>query len=291
MLYFPIMKKIIYTLLTPLIISASNCSLPSNVNRLVIQSGLSALKNYSDIRRNYRSLQGLCVNLVSFKEGRLNWKMLLVFNPRAPHGAFWFLPHDNENSAFSSAVYATRKYGGGFLAVVTGDHRYFKGQDPNRNFSDARVRVCSKQLAPSPIYTSVVFSIINSFRGAGKPYLALHNNTNGGGISALKSSKYTKSFLAYSIAQVKRGVGLADEDSLVYIAGSNFTPPTQKISTLLSLGLNVKYEIVNSNSNDCSMSNYVVIGRGSNNYYNIEAQHGKSATQERMIDLLMRLIR
>ena len=285
------MKKIILTLSIPLMMYATNCSLPSNVSRFVVQSGLSTLKNYPDVRRNYRAMLGLCTDLISFKEGRLNWTMLLVFNPKAPHGAFWFLPHDNENSAFSSAVYATRKYGGGFLSVVAGGNRYFKGQDPNRNFSDSSVRICSKQLAPSPIYTSVVFSIIDSFRSYGKPYLALHNNTNGGGISALKSSKYTKSFLAYSIAQVKQGVGLADEDSIVYIAGASFNPPARKISTLLSLGLNVKYEIVNSNSNDCSMSNYVVIGRGSNNYYNIEAQHGKSATQKRMIDLLMRLIR
>ena len=285
------MKKIILILFTPLILLATNCSLPSNVNRFVVQSGLGTLKNYLDIRRNYRFLQGLCVDLISFKEGQFNWKMLLVFNPKAPHGAFWFLPHDNENSAFNSAIYATRKYGGGFLSVVAGGQRYFKGQDPNRNFSDSRARVCSKQLAASPIYTSVVFSIIDTFRASGMPYLALHNNTDGGGISVLKSSKYTKSFLAYSVEQVKRGVALADEDSLVYIAGSSFTPPAGKISNLLGLGLNVKYEIVNSRSNDCSMSNYVVIGRGSSNYYNIEAQHGKSAVQKRMIDLLMRVVR
>ena len=285
------MKKFIFILITPLIIYASNCSLPSSVNRFVVKSGLSALKSYPDVRRNYRSLQGLCVNLISFKEGRLNWKMLLIVNPKAPNSAFWFLPHDNENSAFDSAVYATRKYGGGFLSVVAAGQRYFKGQDPNRNFSDASVRVCSKQSAPSPIYTSVVFSIIDSFRSAGMPYLALHNNTNGGGITALKSSKFVKSFLAYSRAQVKQGSGLADEDSLLYIAGSSFNPPTQKISNLLNLGMNVKYEIVNSRSNDCSMSNYIVIGRGSSNYYNIEAQHGKSATQKRMVDLLMRVIR
>ncbi len=285
------MKKILISFFLPIVIFANSCTLPSDIKSLIVKSGLNSLKNYSDIKRNYRSLKGLCVDLISFKEGRFNWKMLLIFNPKAPRGAFWFLPHDNENSAFNSAVYATRKYGGGFLSVVAGGNRYFKGQDPNRNFSDSSVRVCSGQLAPSPIYTSIVFSIINNFRGVNMPYLALHNNTNRGGITILKSSKYAKSFLAYSVAEVKKGIGLVDEDSLVYIAGSSFNPPIQKISTLIHLGLNVKYEIVNRNSNDCSMSNYVVIGRGSNNYYNIEAQHGKSVTQKRMIDLLMRLIR
>jgi hypothetical protein len=269
---------------------ANSCSVPAFVKPYVVKSGLKALSAYSDVRRNYNSLKGLCVNLIAFKEGRYNWKMLLVFNPNAPKGAFWFLPHDNENSAFSSAVYATRKYGGGFLAVQTGGSRYFKGQDPNRNFSDSNHRVCSQQKAASAIYTSTVFGIIDSFRSANFPYLALHNNTNRGGISILKNSNSTKSYLAYSLKSVKSGQGLADEDSLVYTAGTGINPPANKVNVLLRAGLNIKYEIVNSSNNDCSMSNYVVLGRGSNNYYNIEAQHGKTSTQIEMINRLMKII-
>ena len=62
--------------------------------------------------------------------------MLLVTNEEHPVGPFWFLPHDDENTAFDSAVYATKKYGGGFLAVMANNERYYKGQDPNRNFGD-----------------------------------------------------------------------------------------------------------------------------------------------------------
>ena len=50
---------------------------------------------------------------MSFKEGQFDWKMLLIFNLKAPYGAFWFLLQDNENSSFNLAIYAIRKYGSG----------------------------------------------------------------------------------------------------------------------------------------------------------------------------------
>lgn len=279
--------KILLLILSLSYTARSSCTLPANINNLVTKSGLESLRKYSDIARNYSALKGLCTYLISFKEGSLNWKMLLVTHPTKSHGLFWYLPHDNENSAFSAAVHATRKYGGGFLAVVTGGQRYFLGQDPNRNFSNSKRRICRNQKAPSPIYTRVVFSIIDTFRGRGIPYLALHNNTNRGGISVLKNSGSTKSFLAYPKKMVYNGVGLADEDSLVYIAGTSMQAPKQKVASLLNAGLNVKYEIVNRANYDCSMSNYVVLQRGVDGYYNIEAEHGKTNTQIEMINRLV----
>jgi len=38
------------------------------------------------------------------------------------------------------------------------------------------------------------------------------------------------------------------------------------------------------------MSNYVVLGKGTDRYYNIEVQHGDAPTQRKMIDILMRRI-
>lgn len=284
------MKKIVLLLTLPLMLLASDCLLPSFIDKLVLTRGIEHLKTLPDIRRNDRQMQGLCVQLIHIWEGQLDWKMLLVYNPKMPRGAFWFLPYDNENSAFDTAVYATKKYGGGFLSVVAGDKRYFHRQDPNRNFADASVKVCAKQLAPSPCYTQTLFDIIDTFRAPDKPYLALHNNTDGGGITVLKESRYVKSYLAYSRTQVQRGERLADEDSLVYIAGSSPTPPRQKIANLLKMGLNVKYEMVNRVNNDCSMSNYVVLRRGGE-YYNIETEFGKRETQKQMVDHLMQRIR
>jgi hypothetical protein len=266
----------------------SNCEVPPRLQPFILQKPLKAFVYIADIRRNYKQLQGLCTHVVAFNEGRINWKMLLVSNPKASHGLFYFLPHDNENSAFATALYAVRHYGGGFLSVITGDKRYNHGQDPNRNFSYSSSRICKEQIAPSPLYTTLVFSTIDYYKNPTLPYIALHNNTNRGGISALKSSTKTKSYLAYPLKQVKRGVGLADEDSIIYITGSSPTPPQNRLSALLQAGLNVKYERVNSANNDCSMSNFVVLEKGTTNYYNIEAQHGKTTTQ---IEMLIRLIK
>jgi hypothetical protein len=265
--------------------------LGANESSLVISSDIKYLKKYSDIKRNYNALNSLNVSLLGFKEGKYSWYLFLVTNPKRPHGPFWFLPHDNENSAFDSAVYAVRKYGGGFLALYNRGKRYNNGQDPNRNFSlsSQREPSCKMQNAPSPIYTSTIMSIINRYKAPNMPFLALHNNTNRGGISILKDSSSTKSFLAYPKGKIYEGKGLADEDSLVYIAGTSPNAPMSKVKALLNMGLNTKYEIVNSYNNDCSMSNFIVLNYGSN-YYNIEAEHGKSATQKEMIDRLLKIL-
>jgi hypothetical protein len=261
------------------------------ISNMSITNSLNELRHISDIARNFKSLSGLCVDLLEFQEGRYRWQMLLVTHPKVPKGAFWFLPHDNENSAFDSAIYATKRYGGGFLAVVADGKRYFNRQDPNRNFGDTTIVAnhCSKQNSPAPKYSKIVFDIIDSYRKKGMPYLALHNNTDRGGISILKSTNSVHSYPAYKT--IRDGGGLSDEDSLVYIAGSSRYPNQQKLHRLLSKGLNVRYEIVNKNTNDCSMSNYVILNKHTDNYFNIEAQHGDTQTQKKMIDILIKSLR
>jgi len=269
----------------------SLCKRSKMISDMSVTNSLQKLRYISDVKRNFKSLNGLCVNLLEFQEGRYRWQMLLVTHPKAPKGAFWFLPHDNENSAFSSAVYATRRYGGGFLAIVADGQRYFKQQDPNRNFGDTAsvANHCSRQNYPAPKYSKIIFGIIDSYRSRGMPYLALHNNTNGGGISILKSTNSVHSYPAYKT--IKDGGGLSDEDSLIYIAGSSRDPDKHKLDRLLSKGLNVRYEVVNKHTNDCSMSNYVILNKHTDNYFNIEAQHGDTKTQKKMVDILMKSLR
>jgi len=276
--------------------AAPSCRLPAHLKDLAAPLPASQWNQYPDLRRNQRSLRGLCVYRVHFDEGKYPWQMLLLFNPRHPRGPFWFLPHDDENDAFNSGVYAIRKYGGGMLSVVSGGHRFFKGQDPNRNFgTDTQsARQCRGQKAPAPLYTRSVFGIIDSFR-SGAPYLALHNNANGysgnggsGTISILRSTKRSRAFPAYQKIQRGKG-GLMDEDTMVYIAGTSPTPPRSKISRLNRAGINVKYEWVDRSHNDCSMSNYVVLKKRTMDYYNIETQKGDGKTQREVIDRLMKL--
>ena len=275
-----------------------NCKLPNKLSELEKPLSFEKLLRYNDVQRNTKKLENLCVHLLSFNEKKYHWKMLLVTNPKKSTGFFWFLPHDDENSAFDSAVYATEKYGGGFLSVISNDKRYFMGQDPNRNFgTDSHTaKICKKQHYPAPLYSKYIFEIIDSYKKPNMPYLALHNNKNGwygnggaGGVSILKNSKTVKSYLSGKVLTGKFK-GMKDEDNLVYIAGKKKYPNRSKLDALLSDGLHVKYEIVNERSNDCSMSNYLVLNKG-NNYYNIETEKGDVKTQRKMIDKLMNSIK
>ncbi len=293
-------SKLTDKFLLSMIILASNlnaqCPSPSSISKYAHK--IKSYRSYPDLYGNQNRLNNLCLYQISFTENRLTWKMLLVINSKHPKGAFWYLPHDNENSAFDSAIYAIKKYGGGFLAVQSGGKRFFGYQDPNRNFGKDKKTsaMCKGQKYPSPIYTDTVFEIIDKFRSWGMPYLALHNNANGysgnggrGTISILKSSPHAKAFAAYKHISRTQG-GLSDEDSMVYIAGKSSNPPMSKISQLHSLGLNVKYEWVDKKHYDCSMSNYVVLKKRTDNYYNIETQMGDSNIQKLMIDRLMKIL-
>ncbi len=282
-----------FLLFSTILRADKHCPLSKEILIFVKNSSSPASK---DIKRNSQALKALCVNQIEFDEGEYHWKMLLVTNPKQPKGPFWFLPHDNEDTAFDAAIYATQKYGGGFLAVMANDQRYFAGQDPNRNFSDdiQTAKICKQQKYPAPKYSKNIFTIIDTYRADNIPYLALHNNKDGwygnggqGGVSILsKSSQIVKSYPA-SEDITHQSKGIKDEDSLVYIAGTKKTPDQIKLKRLLELGLNVKYEIIDMQHNDCSLSNYIVLKKHTEDYYNIEVEHGDLATQKKMIDKII----
>jgi len=271
------------------------CHLAPHLKPFATRLSSSEVAQYShDTKKSASALKGLCLWEIAFDEEGYAWKMLLVSNPKQPKGAFWFLPHDDENEAFQTAIYATQRYGGGFLAVVADDRRYFHGQDPNRNFGTTKkvAQTCAKQHHQAPLYTKIVFDTMAYYKGASMPYLSLHNNKEGwygnggsGGVSMLHSSRSVKSYSPYTVTPHTKG--LADEDNLVYIAGFSTTPPKEKLSRVLRLGLNVKYEVVNARRNDCSMSNYTLLGRGSSNYFNLEAQKGDLVTHKQMVDRII----
>ena len=75
-----------------------------------------------DFARNRTALQdgALCVQIVSFVEAGLKWTLEVIAH-RKRAGPLWAVPHDNENAAFNTAVYAVRRYGGVIVAVETGN--------------------------------------------------------------------------------------------------------------------------------------------------------------------------
>ncbi len=124
-----------------------------------------------------------------------------------------------------------------------------------------------------------------SFYSRKHPYLTLHNNTNGGGISAGRSSAVMRGLMSKTPKK-----GLADPDDAILIGGltsfKNSARAQRAVKYFHKRGANVIYEHIRSKSSDCSMSNYVLLNHlGS--YYNIEAQHGHTGAQNRMIKILM----
>ena len=259
-----------------------NCPLPEDLNKTVKKETLASSSSSTDIKRNNWSMGDLCANRISFYDSGKKWNLILVRNTKQPTGPFWYLPHDNENSALDAAVYAAKKYGGGFLAVEANGNRYAAGKDPNRNFK------------PSSTYTKNIFKIIDTFKRKNMPYLTLHSNKEGhmkyggdGTVSMRVVSSHTKSYPAGKI-EVGKKEGLRDEDNLVYLAGKSIDQ--QKISALNNMGINVKYELVNIGNYDKSMSNYIALHKSRYGYVNIEAEDGDSGTQKKMIDKVMKLI-
>jgi hypothetical protein len=248
-----------------------------------------------DILRHLSAIRSarLCYRPELVDEGRFQWRFHVFHHPEDPAGPFWVLPHDDEDAAFEAAVHAVDTYGGGFLAIDTGQRRYFRGQDPNRNFSTtwSESALCREQARPAPLFTAAVLKHYKRSRGF--PYLSLHNNDNGwrenGGRGTV--SVYRNNSVLRGMRGTSATAALRDEDNLVYIAGTRpfaSDPDSgERARALNRLGLNVVYRHVTSRSFNCSLSDYVTWNR-LGDYYNIEAQHGRADVQKRMVDRLMK---
>ncbi|MEM7693578.1 MAG: hypothetical protein AAF318_03950 [Pseudomonadota bacterium] len=213
------------------------------------------------------------------------WSFSVFENLDAPDGPVWFLPHDNENAAFTAAVHAIVRYGGKFVAVNARESRNFGPIDPNRNFGATRdERAACRLRAPAPAYTQFVMRHFGGRREA----LTLHNNTNGGGVTANVNNGKETGLLALT------NVGLGDPDHLVYVTSDRRygrdPAVSAEIERLRRAGLNVVHEYVRPGNNDCSLSNYIALKYPSMKYYNVEAQHRYSKAQRQMVDIMMQTL-
>lgn len=247
-----------------------------------------------DIARNIGFFQvnsGLCITEEFVAEHGRKWHMVVISNRKAARGPVWAILHDNENSAFDAALYSVAKYGGKMIALETGESRSFSRQDPNRNFGATRniTAPCRNMVnAPAPAFTEA----ISRHFDPKYPVLTMHSNENGhvgnggaGHISANRSSATMKGIMTRS----PRGT-LSDEDNAVLTAGT--TPfesnaKAQKLASYLDgMGINMIYEHVRTNTNDCSFSFHVKLNN-LGDYYNIEVEHGRTEDQKEILDALM----
>lgn len=258
-----------------------------------------------DVMRNRAALasRDLCLRLEVFREGRLHWVLQVIQNRGQPDGPLWAVPHDDEDVAFDSAVYAILRYGGTVVAVERNHDRYNRigrrKQDPNRNFQIRGQEKCQLQLAASPLFTRRFLQGL----GKGRPVIALH--TNKAGFDPVPEPDEEKSKGNVSIGIVRKPDSAitafpaarpmparSPSDTLIYVASA--LPPGQDeaasalVAALNASGIHVLFEHVRDN--DCSLSNYAV--HHSIPYVNIEVVDGDdTGAQPRMIDTVMRLIR
>ncbi|MCA1335059.1 hypothetical protein [Pseudooceanicola marinus] len=247
-----------------------------------------------DVRRNLASFQadaGLCLSRAGFTEHGRSWQLTVVRNLSARRGPVWAVLHDNENAAFDSALYAVRRYGGALVAVEAGESRTFQGQDPNRNFSlSASTAATCRDISakPTPGFTKA----ITSFFSDRYPVLTLHNNDEGysgaggrGHISARRSS----ASMTGMMTPTPQGA-LSDEDNAILLADTRpfaqSAASRKATAAFHAQGVNVIYEHVRPERNDCSFSFFTRMN-GLGDYYNIEAQFGAGEAQRRMVDVLM----
>ncbi len=237
-----------------------------------------------NVSRNVTTLSGadLCIKQHIFDEGNLRWVLHIIQSKQKPSSVFWFVPHDDEHDAFDSALYGIRKFGGTVVAVETNGHRYNGPQDPNRNFDAGIGNTCLYQVALSPIYTTSVMR----WRPPGAPIVALH--TNGGAISISRPRQGQIPFAAETPFPAK-----SSDNTVIFVAST--APPTNDrnlmhyVKRLNENGINVLYEVVSSEQNDCSMSNYAAL-KGIRDYINIEVIHTDGESQRHMIDVALGLL-
>jgi hypothetical protein len=248
-----------------------------------------------DIGRNKQFIidEAICLRTIDFAENGVEWRVQVLDSGRP--GINWVVLHDDENAAFDSSLYAIARYGG---KVVDVDLRPSTLPDaivdPNHNFAitDEQRKTCGGPIRhAAPVFTSTIVKELGA-----PPYLALHNNYDGhlrsggsGNISVRHSGQGLFGLPAYDAVE-----RLADEDNFIIVSG--LTPPTRLAGRIRRLtdelrnsGINVIYEYVHEDSDDCSLSNYLLLHGGAEpgQYFNIEAEVGDYQSQITMIDALI----
>lgn len=258
-----------------------------------------------DVTRNRKALgsRDLCLRLDVFSEGQLRWVFQIIQNKKHAAGPLWVVPHDDEDVAFDSAVYAVLRYGGTVVAVERNGDRYNRvgkrKQDPNRNFQVRGEGKCRLQLARSPQFTRNLMRWLHK----GQPVIALHTNKAGYDLVPEPDEEKSKGNVSIGIERAEdshitefaaaRPIrAKSPNDTLIYVASrrkpGNDAQLGRFVAALNQSGIHVLYEHVERN--DCSLSNYAVLRNLP--YVNIEVVDGDdTGAQTRMIDTVMRLIR
>ena len=247
-----------------------------------------------DVRANSGTIADpeLCLTNLILSENGADWRMSIIRNTGLP-GPLWFVPHDEEDVAFTAAVYAVERYGGVVVAVENNGRRLVDGRDPNRIFATTpfAVDACDGARAPTPLYTSAILQEWDrSF-----PIIGLHNNwdgfVEGGGAGTISVLRQDDKMIPFASPDA---VGrFADEDTIVMLVSTR--PPAddddgrRTIDWFNTLGVHVIYRYVTPGNNGCTIADYLTLNQ-LGPYFNLEVEHGDQATQPLLIDRLMEFL-
>ena len=251
-----------------------------------------------DLSRNRQLIleQGICLETREFVENGLTWRMQVLDSGRP--GIAWAVLHDDEDAAFDSALYAVVRYGGKVVDVEQ-LHATSAGMlvDPNHNFAhtDGQRETCGDWSDDAaPLFTSTIMAELG-----GPPYFALHNNHDGhkhnGGLGNISVDHNKRN--EFGLPAHAPSGRLADEDNFILVSGR--TPPNRLTGSVKRLteelrvaGVNVIYEHVEEDWNDCSLSNHLLLYGGAEpgQYFNIESEMGDLESQIALIDVLLDIL-
>lgn len=236
-------------------------------------------------------LGGLCASVTHVSDIGRTW-VIQRFQSGRP-GPLWVVPHDDENSAFASAIAAVHRHGGILVAVDNNGARTNASVDPNRVFGSAGR--CHGD-GSGPVAAHFTREMLR-YRFAGQPIIALHSNLpgydgdgagGGGNTSILFGGRHRT---PYAAAAPYPG-SVSPADTLVFMAGLSRRPDqatAQTIARLNGAGVNVMYEHVSRLWTDCSLSNFALLSN-LGPYINIETVDGDVDAQIRLIDDVMRVL-
>lgn len=213
----------------------------------------------------------------------------VVISPtcKTPISGIWFVHvHEDEKTATTAATEFIDSIGYGcFVTLQHGSGRnisFTQGGvsytfDPNRMFTDVGRKATLQKLgkfseAAFKDVTLLSKTFTSNYIDSNKLIVALHNNTNDGGLT---------------IKSYAKGGDYASDASQVFINQKEdvddffYTTSEKAFSFFKELGFNVMQQNNATVTDDGSLSVYA--GLKKIDYINIEAEHGKTAQQKRML--------
>ena len=193
--------------------------------------------------------------------------------------------HSNELSAAEAAYTAACRWGAEFLQLVNNNERminfHHQGQrfqfDPNRIFSAEGIR---KTLLQSGIISDVAFTAVQRFSDSlltilarHHTIIAVHNNTDG--------RFNIRQYLQVDPDRVHINE-TQDEDDFFITNDADF------FAAIKAENYNVVWEDATRIEEDGSLSLYC--NRNNIRYINVEAQHGRTAEQLAMLEVVKRVL-